>query len=192
MRDLTVRPDRREDHDAIAVVQRMAFDEEGPRHHPVRGDRVAALVDDLRLLVTPDQGCSLVAEAAEGGVVGHIMLTPAVLDAPPRLVTVLVLGPLGVIPSAQGRGVGTALIREALRRADEQQCPVVFLEGDPAYYARAGFVEAGALGFRKPSLRIPDRAFQCVLLAAHEPWMTGTLVYPEAFWRHDAVGLRDP
>jgi len=22
--------------------------------------------------------------------------------------------------------------------------------------------------------------------------MTGTLVYAEAFWRHDAVGLRDP
>ena len=28
-------------------------------------------------------------------------------------------------------------------------------------------------------------------LPAYEPWMTGTLVYAEAFWRHDAVGLRD-
>jgi putative acetyltransferase len=29
-------------------------------------------------------------------------------------------------------------------------------------------------------------------LPRFEPWMTGTLVYPEAFWRHDSVGLRDP
>jgi putative acetyltransferase len=28
-------------------------------------------------------------------------------------------------------------------------------------------------------------------LPAYEPWMTGTLVYAEAFWRHDAVGPRD-
>lgn len=131
------------------------------------------------------------AEYRRGEVVGHVMLTPALLDAPPRLVAVQVLSPLRVVPASQGRGVGAALIRTALARADEQQCPVVFLEGDPGYYARAGFVEAGALGFRKPSLRIPDPAFQCVLLTSHRSWMTGTLVYPEVFWRHDAVGLRD-
>ena len=28
-------------------------------------------------------------------------------------------------------------------------------------------------------------------LPRYEPWMTGTLVYPDAFWRTDAVGLRD-
>ncbi len=39
---------------------------------------------------------------------------------------------------------------------------------------------------------IPAVAFQAITLAAYEPWMTGTLVYSEAFWRHDAVGLRDP
>jgi putative acetyltransferase len=46
------------------------------------------------------------------------------------------------------------------------------------------------VGFRRPSLRIPEVAFQAVLLPAHEPWMTGTFVYPDVFWRHDAVGLR--
>lgn len=70
--------------------------------------------------------------------------------------------------------------------------PLVFLEGDPAFYRRVGFVAGGPLGFRKPSLRIPDGAFQVVRLPAHEAWMTGTLVYAETFWRHDAVGLRGP
>jgi putative acetyltransferase len=30
-----------------------------------------------------------------------------------------------------------------------------------------------------------------VTLPAFELWMTGTLAYPEAFWRRNAVGLRD-
>jgi putative acetyltransferase len=47
------------------------------------------------------------------------------------------------------------------------------------------------LGFRKPSLRIPDAGFQVRLLPAYELWMTGTLVYSQTFWDHDLVGLRD-
>jgi putative acetyltransferase len=48
------------------------------------------------------------------------------------------------------------------------------------------------LGFRKPSLRIPDDGFQVRLLEGYEPWMTGTLVYSPTFWEHDMVGLRKP
>jgi putative acetyltransferase len=68
----------------------------------------------------------------------------------------------------------------------------VFLEGPPDYYGRFGFRAGGGLGFRKPSLRIPDDAFQALPLPSYEPWMTGTLVYSHVFWEHDAVGLRDP
>ena len=69
---------------------------------------------------------------------------------------------------------------------------MVFLEGDPGYYSRFGFAPGCDQGFRKPSLRIPDGAFQAIKLPEYEPWMTGTLVYAEPFWRHDSVGLRDP
>jgi putative acetyltransferase len=30
------------------------------------------------------------------------------------------------------------------------------------------------------------------LLAGHEPWMVGPLVYCETFWSADSVGLHDP
>ena len=73
----------------------------------------------------------------------------------------------------------------------ERGVPLVFLEGPPSYYARLGFEQAEPLGFRKPSLRIPDRAFQVFRLPAYEPEMTGTLVYAQIWWDHDAVGLRD-
>jgi putative acetyltransferase len=66
----------------------------------------------------------------------------------------------------------------------------VFLEGDPRYYGPLGFAPAGAWGFTRPSVRIPEAAFQAVRLPAYDAGVTGALVYPDVFWRHDAVGLR--
>jgi putative acetyltransferase len=152
---------------------------------------VADLVDALREIITPADGLSLVAEH-DGQVVGHVMFTPSLLDAPRRLVQVQVLSPLAVMPEQQKRGIGSALVRHGLTALAERAVPVVFLEGDPGYYSRFGFAPGGDQGFRKPSLRIPDAAFQAIKLPAYEPWMTGTLVYAEPFWRYDAVGLRDP
>jgi putative acetyltransferase len=95
-----------------------------------------------------------------------------------------------VRPEAQGKGVASALIKRGLDVLSARRVPAVFLEGDPRFYSRLGFVAAEPLGFRKPSPRIPGAGFQVVTLPSHEPWMTGTLVYPEPFWRHDLVGLR--
>ncbi|MEU1622494.1 N-acetyltransferase [Streptomyces sp. NPDC005722] len=170
------------DHASVRDVHLRAFGGHG------RG--VADLVDTLRGDVTPGGGGSLVA-GLDGRVVGHVMFTRALLDAPRRLVDVRVLSPLAVAPGHQRSGVGTALVRHGLRILTEQAVPLVFVEGDPAYYTRLGFLPGGELGFRKPSLRVPDAAFQVLPLPAYEPWMTGTFVYTDAFWRHDAVGLRD-
>ena len=170
-----------QDHDAVRAVHRRAF---GNDH----GRTVAGLVDALRR--DDPAALSLVAEEAHE-VVGHIMFSRCLLDAPRRLVPVQSLSPLAVVPDRQGRGIGAALIRRGLRELDERGVPLVFLEGDPRYYARAGFSRAGEHGFRKPSLRIPDAAFQVLRLSAYEPWMTGTFVYSGTFWDHDCVGLRD-
>ena len=126
----------------------------------------------------------------DGQVVAHAMFSSGLLDAPSRLVNVQILSPLGVRPDSQRQGIGSALIERGLAILSSREVPAVFLEGDPRYYGRFGFEQGEARGFRKPSLRIPEAGFQVMILPAHQPWMTGTLVYPDAFWRHDLVGLR--
>ncbi|MET9113045.1 N-acetyltransferase [Streptomyces longwoodensis] len=180
---MDLREERAGDRQAVRDLHLEAFGDHGLV--------VADLVDTLRDTLTPEDGLSLVAER-DGQVVGHVMFTRSLLDAPRRLVDVQVLSPLAVTPELHRRGIGSALVRHGLGVLAERGVPLVFLEGDPGYYARFGFVPGGDLGFRKPSLRIPDGAFQVLRFPAHEPWMTGTLVYAEPFWRHDAVGLRDP
>ncbi|MCM3883708.1 GNAT family N-acetyltransferase [Frankia sp. R82] len=172
------------DRASVRHVVTQAF---GAEHGAV----VADLVDDLRATLTSVEGLSLVAEH-EGEVIGHVMFTRGLLDAPRRLVEVQVLSPLAVVRAHQRNGVGSALVHRGLELLAASAVPLVFLEGDPDYYRRFGFAPGGELGFRKPSLRIPDEAFQVVTLGGYQPWMTGTLVYPEPFWRHDAVGLREP
>jgi putative acetyltransferase len=179
---MRIRSETSRDHAAVDVVHRLAFGD--------HGDAVAALLPPLRRRARTRHGVSLVAEV-DGEIVGHVMVTHAWLDAPRRLVDVHVLSPLAVLPAAQGKGTGGALVHAGVARIERRGGPAVFLEGSPHYYARLGFESASAAGFRSPSLRIPDAAFQVVRLPAWESWMTGTFVYPDVFWELDAVGLRD-
>jgi putative acetyltransferase len=71
---------------------------------------VAALVDALRDSWAWIDGLSFIAEH-EATAVGHLLVTSGLLDAPRRLVDVLVLSPLGVVPEHQARQVGSRLMR---------------------------------------------------------------------------------
>jgi putative acetyltransferase len=180
---MELREELPDDKEPVREIHLRAFGDHGPV--------VADLVDSLRETITPKDGLSLVV-SHDGQIVGHVMFTRSLLDAPARLVDVQVLSPLAVLPDYHRRGLGSALVRKGLKALAQRAVPLVFLEGDPGYYSRFGFAPGRDLGFRKPSLRIPDNAFQVIKLTAYEPWMTGTLIYAEPFWRHDSVGLRDP
>lgn len=177
-----IRAEQTGDHDDVRQVHVRAFGAHGETV-------VAPLVEELRRSLHTEPGLSLV--ACEGdAVVGHVLFTSSLLDAPTQLVGVAVLSPLGVLAEHRRRGIGAGLVERGVAVLDERGVPAVFLEGDPAYYSRLEFQPAVEHGFRKPSLRIPDPAFQVRLLRSYQPWMTGTLVYRQAFWNHDAVGLR--
>ena len=84
--------------------------------------------------------------------------------------------------------IGTRLVAAALDAARARGAAYVFLEGDPGYYGARGFEAGAPRGFERPSVRIPGPAFQVAVL--DDRGTTGRLVYPDAFWQHDSVGLR--
>jgi putative acetyltransferase len=170
-----------DEFDAVRALSMAAFGDD---------DQIGRLLDALRASWAWEDGLSFVAEH-DGELVGHVLYTHAILDAPRSLQDVLLLSPIGVRPHLQRQGVGRALLTATLTTLRDRPEPLVFLEGHPSYYPRFGFVRARELGFVPPSVRIPDAAFMVHLLPTYEPWMTGALVYPDAFWRTDSVGLRD-
>ena len=132
----------------------------------------------------------LVAEL-DGAGGGSRALNRSWLDARERLVDVLVLSPLSVGPGHQGRGSAAPWSpRPSTPRRDRR--PGALPGGLAGVLRGRGFRRADELGFERPSARIPQAAFQVAVLPAHEEWMTGRLVYCDAFWELDCVGLRDP
>ncbi len=73
-----------------------------------------------------------------GALVGSIRFWPIRLAAQPALL----LGPLAIEPARQNQGIGRALTEASLAKAQAAGWRLVFLVGDPAYYARYGFAPA--------------------------------------------------
>lgn len=176
-----IRPAAPADLDAVQHVIAASFGEEGAGIVALWADVAARGHVRAELVAVDDEE-----------VVGHVGLSHGWLDARQELVDVLVLSPLGVLPERQGGRIGAALLAAAVAEADRLGAPLVVLEGDPGYYSRYGWAPAASYGIEAPSRRIPAPACQVVALAAHEPWMTGRIVYRDVWWEHDAAGLRDP
>jgi putative acetyltransferase len=135
----------------------------------------ALLVDQLRQDGDAIDPLSLVAEA-DGHVVGHVTCSRANVDGRPSLG----LGPLGVLPGFQHRGVGSALMHAVLAAADALDSPAVFLLGDPAYYRRFGFELAHPLGVLPPDPHWTQH-FQVRTLSNWTADVRGTFHYAPAF-----------
>jgi len=135
---------------------------------------------DLVLWLRADEGwlphLSLVA-VSDGRVVGHVVCTRAHVDDAPALG----LGPLSVHPDLQRKGVGQALVREVLARAENAGETLVALLGDPAYYRRFGFVPARELGVLSPDDSYGDY-FQAIALGSGDH-PRGRFRYPAPFER---------
>lgn len=125
-----IRPAQPADLPAIAAVHEAAF--------PTPDE--ARLV---RLLAERDQDSISLIAVHESEVIGHVLFSPATIEAEGRAVlSGLGLAPVAVVPALQNRGIGSALIREGLEHCRELAMPFVVVLGAPAYYSRFGFVPA--------------------------------------------------
>lgn len=133
-------------------------------------DLEAALVDRLRK--DGDVEISLVA-IERGEIVGHVLLSRARAE-----LRALALGPLAVHPTHQRRGIGSALVSEALQQAAAAFWEIVFLLGDPKFYERFGFDLALASGFSSP---YAGAHFMACALSKTLRTRSGKVEFPPAF-----------
>jgi putative acetyltransferase len=158
---MLIRDETQSDWPAIFRVHASAFPSDGE----------ARLVDALR--AGGDLIVSLVAES-EGAIVGHVAFSR--MKAPFRA---LGLAPVGVLPEKQKRGIGKALIRSGVERAQSEGWGGVFVLGDVPYYERFGFRVDLASGF---SCQFAGAHFMALALSGHSlPRSTGDVAYADAF-----------
>ena len=137
--ELVVRTMRPGEFDAMRMLSIAAFSND-----LVIGELLGALRDSWAW----DDDLSFVAEH-DGELVGHVLYTHAILDAPARLVDVLLLSPIGVRPDRQLQGVGRELITRSLGVIEQRSEPLVFLEG------HSGLLPALRLrSRRRPGIRL--------------------------------------
>lgn len=148
---MLIRHELKEDIPAIREVNRRAF---GGR------DDEGRLVDLLRERETII--CSLVAEM-DGRVAGHVLFSPAVLDDDGRQTPIAALGPVGVRPELQRRGIGDALIRAGLDICREEGYGAAVVLGHSGYYPRFGFRPSVLFGIRWEH-NAPEEAFMVMEL----------------------------
>jgi putative acetyltransferase len=130
----------------------------------------AAIVDGLR--AADALSLSLVAEH-DGQVVGHAAFSPVRIDD--RDTIWFGLGPVAVDPDHQRRGIGDRLVRAGLAELRSRGAAGCVVLGDPAYYARFGFVADPALRYPGP----PPEYFQHLSFDGPPP--VGIVAYHPAF-----------
>jgi putative acetyltransferase len=123
-----VRPEASGDVRAIYELQEAAFG---------RNDE-SLLIDRLRAEKGFEAPMSLVADE-DGALIGHVLFTHLQLAAGNRSLRAAALGPVGVHPDHQRKGVADRLVRYGLEYLKKEGYEAAVVLGDPAYYGRFGF-----------------------------------------------------
>jgi putative acetyltransferase len=145
----------------VLRIEREAFGQEDE----------AELVANLLADPTAHPLLSLLARR-DGHAVGHILFTAARLEGAPD-VTISLLAPLAVVPDAQGRGIGGALIERGFELLAGAGVDLVLVAGHPGYYPRHGFQTAGRLGFAPP-YPIPEKDADAWMVREITPGIIGS------------------
>jgi putative acetyltransferase len=172
--DACLRPEHQEDIEPIRHVNLMAFERAAEadlvdairRAGAVTLSAVTVLGAD-RLGETKtsatDQFKLFTGDVYGGEVVGHILFTPVTVTTDKGEVPLLGLGPVAVIPASQREGLGTMMISGCLEYLRTRGHRGVVVVGEPDFYRRFGFIEAGRWGLRS-EWGVPDENFMALAL----------------------------
>ena len=168
---LIIQPQSRSQSNAIRRLHEQAFG----------GPGEARLVDLIRQSADYIPQLSLVA-LQDKELVGHLLLSPIVVEGAERSWPALALAPLAVLPDRQNMGIGSQLMRCALERCEALEHRLVIVLGHPRYYTRFGFEPALPYGILPPFPLEEEAAFMvwCSDRKLLES-VKGTVRYPAVF-----------
>lgn len=134
---ISIRLEEARDYSPVEHLTREAF---WDLYHPGCSEHL--IVHKIRDVPAFVKELSLV--ACDGDtVVGNIIYSRAkVVNAGNQEFEVLCMGPIGVLPSCQKKGIGSQLMNASIRKAKALGFRAVIIFGNPAYYHRFGFVNA--------------------------------------------------
>ena len=124
---------------------------------------------------------SLVGEV-DGEIVGHIMFTKLLIKNDEKEYELLALAPVSVLPEYQNKGIGSMLIIEGLKIAEEFGFKSVIVLGHDKYYPRFGFKPANIWDIKAP-FDVPNESFMALELESGSlVGVTGIAIYPKEFF----------
>lgn len=109
---------------------------------------------------------SLVATNQADEVIGHILLSEIDIVNDHKSVKSLALAPVSVLPEYQKQGIGSQLIRAALKKAKEIGYHSVIVLGHEGYYPKFGFKPAHSWNIYAP-FDVPEEAFMAIELTGN-------------------------
>ncbi|WP_318614355.1 N-acetyltransferase [Sporosarcina sp. YIM B06819] len=166
-----IRVEQPQDFTAIKQVNDLAFEQEGESN----------LIAKLRTTDTFIPELSLVFENEQRDIVGHILFSLITIETAQGSVESLALAPVAVKPGSQNKGIGSALIKEGLKRSQGLGYDSVVVLGHSSYYPKFGFQLASSKGITAP-FDVTDEAFMVIELRTGAlDDVQGTVNYPPAF-----------
>lgn len=176
--NITISAEQLTDYKTVFELVKKAFETEEYSNHTEH-----FLVERLRRSTSYVPELALVAKL-DDEIVGYILLTTIGIANNGRLQTVkaLALAPVAVQPEFQGKGVGSALIREAHERAKDLGFDFVVVLGHADYYPKFGYQRADLMGISIP-FEAPAENVMVVMLGVKAlDDVRGEVVYSKAFF----------
>ncbi len=168
---ITVRPEKPGEEAVTGAIHEAAFG------RPAE----AAIVDAIRGTDDWIAAGSLLAVDELKRPLGHVLVSRGRLKIDGGAEReIAMVGPVGVLPNAQGEGVGTALMRAAISLGVRSHMPLICLLGDPGYYSRFKFEPGRAVGIDPPQ-DWPDDSWMVLRTPDWTPGLRGTAHYAPGF-----------
>lgn len=176
-RELVVRPEHKSEVPIIREVIQEAFDP-----MPFSTGKEWQLVENIRQSEGYIPGLALVA-VCDGTIVGHMLISLAEIEDKKKKHSILVLGPVSVLPAYQRQGIGQEMIRIGIAAAERLPLGAMIVVGDPAYYSQFGFQLAAPFDIHLPFGLDEEEYFQVMEIQPGSlKRIKGVVKYPPTFF----------